>query len=540
LIRKKLIVITAVTVSGVLAVFAIAVSLLVNIDHFRPQLARALGAALGREVAIGHISLSVLSGSAVVDDLSIADDPAFARAPFVTAKSVRVGVALLPLITTKHLRIESLRLHEPHLIMRRSGSGVWNFSTLGAAAPAKAQAGPPAASSLTLSIDRLAITDGQVVIETAAARAARAAYEALNIDVRDFSTSGRFRFSGRVKTPGGGTLKLSGQGGPIDSGGLGSIPFEATIDAAALDIKRSGFVDPAAGLAGLVDLHLQATSNGARLNASGTLRGDKLQLVPGASPATQPIEMAYASDYDLSKQEGVVRRGDLRVGRAAARILGRFSTRAETPAVHLTMAGHHMPVSDLQALLPAVGATLPRGARFTRGVLDVDLTAKGPVDRLVIDGPIVMTDAALSGFDLGSHMQKVASFAGVRGSSETTIQTLRVNLRVAPDGIRADGLTCVAPAVGRLEGAGTIAPNNALDFHMRATLNHATGVAGQAVRLVSFGRPDAGVPFRITGTTTAPVFVPDVGRAASDAVKDPGTRSKATGFMRSLFHKDKP
>jgi hypothetical protein len=33
------------------------------------------------------------------------------------------------------------------------------------------------------------------------------------------------------------------------------------------------------------------------------------------------------------------------------------------------------------------------------------------------------------------------------------------------------------------------------------------------------------------------VFVPDVGRAASNAIMDPGTIAKADGFMRSLFGK---
>jgi AsmA protein len=536
--RKKLIVLAGVTLIASIAIFAIAVSLLVNIDRFRPQLARAMSTALGREVAIGPISLSVLSASAVVSDLSIGDDPKFGKAPFVTAKSVRVGVALLPLVTSKHLRIESLRLQEPHLMLRRSPSGTWNFSTLGAAS-SSAPAGAAPASNLTLSMDRLAITSGQVVIESTAAGASRVAYEDLTIDVRDFSTTSQFRFAGSVTAPGGGTLKVDGHAGPVTAAGIGSMPFEAAIDGAGVDIRRAGLVDPAAGLGGIVDLHLRVASTGSRIGASGTLRGDKLQLVPGASPALQPIDFAYASDYDLSTGEGVVKRGDVRIGGAAARLLGKFSTRTGTPAVRLALAGHHMPVSDLQALLPAVGATLPRGARFTRGVLDVDLAARGPLDRLVIDGPIVMTDAALSGFDLGSQMQKVTSVARLQRSSETTIQTLGVTLHVAPDGIRADALTCVLPAVGRLDGAGTIAPNGALDFRMLAKLVRQNGVAGDVARLVSLGHPEGAVPFRITGTTESPVFVPDVARAASDAIKNPGTVSKATGFMRSLFDRNK-
>jgi AsmA protein len=535
-VKKKLLVIAGIALTAFVVVAGIALSLLINVDQFRPQLARAMSAALGRDVAIGHISLSIFSGSAVVNELSIADDPTFGKATFVTAKAVRVGVALLPLITTKHLRIESLRLEEPHVTLRRSASGTWNFSTLAAGTSAE-PAGSAASSNLTLSVDRLAITGGQIVLETAAAHAARVTYQDLTIDVRDFSATSQFRFAGSVTAPGGGTLKVSGHAGPVADAGLGSMPFEATIDGAGIDIRRTGLVDPAAGLGGIVGLHLGASSNGTRIDASGTLRGDKLQLVPGASPASQPVDIAFASKYDLATHEGVVSRGDVRMGGAAARVLGRYSTRTGTPAVRLTLAGHQMPVSDLQGVLPAVGAALPRGARFTRGALDVDLAAKGPLDRLVIAGPIVMTGAALSGFDLGSHMQKVASLAGLQAGGETAIETLGVTLRVAPDGIRADGLTCVAPSIGRLDGNGTIAPNGALDFRMLAKLVRANGMAGQVTRLVSFGQSEGGVPFRIAGTTSAPVFVPDVGRAASEAVKNPGTVSKATGLMRSLFHR---
>ncbi|HEY3045583.1 MAG TPA: hypothetical protein VGJ39_16245, partial [Vicinamibacterales bacterium] len=48
-----------------------------------------------------------------------------------------------------------------------------------------------------------------------------------------------------------------------------------------------------------------------------------------------------------------------------------------------------------------------------------------------------------------------------------------------------------------------------------------------------------GVPFRIQGTTANPIFVPDVGRAVTDAVgglvKDPEAAKKAAGALSGLF-----
>jgi len=222
-----------------------------------------------------------------------------------------------------------------------------------------------------------------------------------------------------------------------------------------------------------------------------------------------------------------------------ARLVGRYSTRGVTPAIHLTLKGQHMPVKELQALLPAVGATLPRGATFSSGVVDVNLAANGPIDRLVTAGPVAMADATLSGFDLGSRMQAVALLAGSPQTAETTIQTLAVTLRVAPDGIRATELACVIQGLGQLDGAGTIAPSGALDFRMLARLTRTNGLAGSIARVGSFGSPDSGIPFKIAGTTTSPLFVPDVSRAAAGAVANGGV-SKAAGIVRSWFSKKKP
>src|SRR5712692_3771419 len=93
---------------GIVALLLIVVvAAFVDVNRFRPDLERAMTSALGRKVGIGRIQLSVLSGSASAEQLSIADDPAFGDAPFVTAKSVSVGVDLLPLIVSRTLRVRS-------------------------------------------------------------------------------------------------------------------------------------------------------------------------------------------------------------------------------------------------------------------------------------------------------------------------------------------------------------------------------------------------------------------------------------------------
>jgi hypothetical protein len=122
-------------------------------------------------------------------------------------------------------------------------------------------------------------------------------------------------------------------------------------------------------------------------------------------------------------------------------------------------------------------------------------------------------------------------------STDTTIETLSAAVKVAPDGIRADAIQLVVPAIGKLTGSGTIAPQGALDFKMVAQLAATSGVAGSVARITSLGRPEAGTPFLITGTTSSPRFVPDVAGAVRGLMKPENATKTATGLLRGLLDK---
>src|SRR5438552_1234520 len=112
--RKKSL-IGGLTIVGVLLIGVLGISLFVDINQFRPQLERQLTSELGRRVAIGHISLSLLSGSASIQNLAIADGASFGTEPFLTAKGVSVGIAVRPLIMSRTLRVQAFCLKEPEL-----------------------------------------------------------------------------------------------------------------------------------------------------------------------------------------------------------------------------------------------------------------------------------------------------------------------------------------------------------------------------------------------------------------------------------------
>src|SRR5712664_2364558 len=126
-------------VVGVLIVLVLVVPFLIPVNQFRPTIEEKASAALGRKVQLGNLSLSLISGSLSADNITIGDDPKFSSSPFLTAKSLKVGVEVVPLIFSKSLNVTGVTIASPQVTLLRNAAGVWNYSSLGGEA-AKAQA----------------------------------------------------------------------------------------------------------------------------------------------------------------------------------------------------------------------------------------------------------------------------------------------------------------------------------------------------------------------------------------------------------------
>jgi len=73
---KRLLKIAAIAVVVILVIL-IRNSFFIKVNSFRPKLEATASEALGRQVKVGNLSLSILTGTVTADDISIADDPAF-------------------------------------------------------------------------------------------------------------------------------------------------------------------------------------------------------------------------------------------------------------------------------------------------------------------------------------------------------------------------------------------------------------------------------------------------------------------------------
>lgn len=507
-----------------LLLVAVLLPFIINANRFKPQVESAAESALGRKVAIGNLRLAPFSGGVSIENIAISEDPKFGTESFLNAKSVAVGVEMMPLIFSQQLHVTTVTIDQPEVTLLRASSGEWNFSTLGAKAVAPpAGSPPPSSSEANMSVKKIEIKNGKLTVGQVGPNAKRHEYDQVNLTASDLSYASQFPFQFAAVTPGNGNIKLAGKAGPLSQTNAAETPVTASLEIRGLDLTSTGFVDPSSGIAGLLDFAGTLTSDGQQMNSKGKITASKLKLVPGGSPAGQAVQVDYDTNYALKAQTGSLQQGDIHIGKAVARLTGTFNNAGETPSVAMKLAGANMPASDLESVLPAVGVALPSGTSLKQGTMNVDLAIDGLLNKLVTTGLINLSNGELTGFDLGAKMGALSSFAGIPKGSDTVIETFSSNVRVANEGIRSENLNLVVPAIGSMTGSGTIAANQALNFQMVAHLSGSNSPMSKVTSFVPTGGGQkgsgGGIPFKILGTTSKPEFIPDVGAMAGSFAK---------------------
>ena len=526
----------AAIVVGVLIVLVLIVPFLIPVNQFRPTIEQKASAALGRKVEVGDLSLSLFSGGLSADNLSIADDPKFSSSPFLTAKSVKVGVELMPLIFSKTLNVTDVTIASPQVSLIRDPGGIWNYSTLGAVS-AKPQAPAPAATSTAssatsggaFSVQKLELKSGRITVGSTSSQK-RSTYDNVSVVASNVSLTSNFPVTVAADLPGGGNFKLDGTAGPVDQTNTVLTPLSAKLTVTSLNLASTGFLDPSAGLGGILDLDATLDSQKGVAETKGSAKLSKALLIAGGSAASEPVTVDFHTKYDLTKNAGVLEPSTLKIGGAVTNLSGTYEIPGDEAVLHIKVEGQNMPARDLQAFLPALGINLPTGASLQAGTLSTNLNLAGPTNKLVTTGNVGLFGAKLAGFDLGSKLSAISSLTGVKTGKDLEIEKMTTSLRMAPEGLQADNFNAVVTSVGTLVGGGTINAKNVLDFKMAATLTDALGAVGSPVGSTGalLGKLGGGskncksqttVPFQIQGTTADPKFIPDVGGLAAGMLK---------------------
>ncbi len=518
-------------VLAVLVLAVVALPFLISANQFRPMVESNLTKALGRQVTVGNLKLSILSGGVSADDLAIAEDPKFGTNPFVKAKSLKLGIELKPLIFSRKLNITGLTIDQPEVALIQTPEGQWNFSSLGTTGT-KREAAPatPAGSGgkLNMSVRLVELKNGRFSLATAGRSGKPLTLQDVNLQVRDFLPDSQFPYSLTAKVAGGGDIKLEGKAGPINSTGAELTPLSASLDITKLDLVGSGLAAFSPGLAGIINFKGSGRSRNGDVMLTARVTADRLKIAPNGTPAKKPVQLDIALDHSLTTHAGILRQGDIKVGAATASLTGRYAQRGGETNLNMRLAGSNMPIPELAELLPPLGIALPAGSSLKGGVASADLTMEGPSDALVSKGSIALNKTQLANFDLGSKVATVASLVGIKTGPNTNIETFSANLLNSRQGLTADNIRFLAPDIGELTGAGTMSPTNALDFKMRAQL-HTSGRAAVLGQMA--------VPFIVTGSATDPVFRPDSKAMATEATKQVKevAKDKATKAAGSLL-----
>lgn len=532
----------AIAAVALVVIVVILVPFFVNADTFRPRIQDELSSGLGRKVTLGHIGLSLLTGSLVAENISIADDPAFSSAPFLQAKELRIGVELGPLVFHHAIQITTFTVTSPSIQLIHSVNGTWNFSSLGSngAQSASTQAG--AAPALT--VNELKIENGSAALSSVPAMGNPFKCTDVNLTVKHLSFTQSFPVELSLKVAGGGSISLKGTAGPVAQNDTSLTPFDATVEIKHFDPLAAGAVQPSDGISMVADFNAHITSKDGNLISQGTATASQLKLARNGSPAPKPVDIGFNLFDNLSSRTGTVNDLAIQTGGGAAHITGTFRHDSTEAVLDLHLSAPSLPVDQVEQLLPAAGVTLPSGSRLSGGTITANLTITGPVNAITIAGPIELDNSSLQGFDLGAKIQGINPIGGT--SNGTEIQKLSAVVDNSPQGTRFTNIDAEVPKIGSATGEGTVSPSEEMNFQLNAKIAALSAVGGVVNSTVGglFGKGSqstsnsGGIPLTITGTASNPSIHAQLGKmlksAANGIVKNPATQNPVKS-LKGLF-----
>ena len=523
-----------------------AIRLFVDANTFRPTIEGRLTAALSRKVTLGALSFSVMTGSLVANDLAIAEDPKFGQTPFFTAKRLRIGVQMKPLIFDRQLIVRSFEIDAPQIHLIRVEDGTWNFATLSHGA---ASQNTQTDTLPDLPVGIITIKDGNATIEKLPLQRNPQVYDHLDVKLEHFSLTEAFPFTVSASLPDDGKVAVSGTVGPINPQDAAATTFDARVIIKHLDPVVAGYVDPAAGISMIGGLEAHIVSDGMNVTSDGKVHAEHLILLKGGKAAPHPLDIHYQVGHSLKGNSGQVSDLSLQTGAVAIHIKGTYQLAANVPVFDLKLLAQSVPIDGLQALMPAVGVRLPNGAVLKGGTLSANFAIKGSAKDNVIVGSYEIKNTQLVGYNLGSKIVGIAAMGGIKTGDTTAIEISRADMRITKSGSESTNIYSVLPALGESTGSGTVSPSGELNFHLISKVTSAKGLNKVGVNILTklnstsaAAKPSTafGIPIDITGTAENPVITADVnglvkGNAA--ALRSKGTNIFNKAVLSNLFGK---
>jgi AsmA protein len=467
--------------------------------------------------------LSILRGSVQADEIVISDDPAFSKGSFVSAKGLQISVQLIPLISQKKLLVDAFELVGPQVSLIQGQDMRWNFSTLGGSSKPSAvpRSSSESGTGLDLSVKRLKLTDGKVILRLAGGKPQGIAIDNLRMEVHDISVASVMPVTVSGVIQPGGKFKLDGRVGPLDQRDSTLTPLEAHLTLENLDLAQSGVVPPSAAIKGVASNSADLRSKAGVTTMNGQLRLDKLQVGTNAKPAERPVELAYRLQHSLTSHSGILKESELRSGKAVARFGGTYELKPQETALALSLNGQAIQVNEIVALLPAFGVVLPQGAALKEGTLSINAKSRGTTSRLTTNGMLELNNSHLTGYSLSSAVTGAASLAGLKVGSETLIKTFQTSFENTPEMTRLDGIQLQVQDLGNMTGAMTLDSKDNLNGKLMAEIKSSGGLTGAGLqKMGGSGEMTLTIPITVAGTASHPQITADTKAVAKQAAAE--------------------
>jgi hypothetical protein len=473
--------------AGVVAlglVIAAVVVALLNFNAFlernRDWVAERISAALGRPVAFGSVRLSLRGGlGAQVEDLRIADDPAFARDDFLRVQRARVVVRILPALFGRY-EVRRLVLEAPEVTVIRTARG-FNVESIGGARPAQPGVAPPPGAAPpseaapgevpAVLVSTIEIRDGVVRwVDRTVTPPRDLTVADVDLTASDVSPTtpvdvevAAALLADRQNLEARGTL------GPLDADPM---PVDLTVTLDPLDVRRVREAVAAAAQAWPPALTIEGPI-GARARVAGRVpRGGAGGRVPPvavsarleaegaavrwADAFAKPAGVPMRLEVDAAPVEGedalAVRTLALRLADLAVDGEGRVTT-ATPPAVDVRVTAPATGVGGVAALLPALAAS------GLGGRVALDVRAVGPVGggRVpTLDGTVTLDGVEARGEQVPVPVEGLSTTVRLAGHG-VTVPATRFRVAGAPVEVAATVARYLPPvrfdARARAEGA---------------------------------------------------------------------------------------
>jgi AsmA protein len=233
------------------------------------------------------------------------------------------------------------------------------------------------------------------------------------------------------------------------------------------------------------------------------------------------VLLQCVTDYSFARHAGSLSGCEISVRRSKARLGGTYQVRGTTLIAHLRLTGSQLPLDDVEGVLPALGIPLPGGSKLNGGSVSANISLDGPFDRLVTTGTAQISNARLSGFDLGSKLSQIPALNGTATGSDIGIVALSSGFLVSPKGTHISNFNSQLSGIGSLTGNGDIDPGDKLNFRMVAHVTSG-GALRSGLNYVGWKNAPDDISFQVVGTTSLPVFLPDFGGLVKNGAKAAG------------------